>query len=538
MTFPPGTLVEHIGENKKKTKWTLTSFLKEFKLPNGELFSFKNYEFWEPIYEDKSPMQVIQSSRQIGKTTYVTGKMTFRAMEQGNRQILLAVPNKIHRDTIVGTLEKRIHNSPVIRSQIGVKENKKDKKKKDNLEIKQFKNNSEISIVIVKASPDVVRSKTSGFIFIDEAQLIIDKKNIHVLLEVSNTFPNPEIVFTGTPTTPGNNLNKLYLNGTKMEWIVPCAHCGKNRFPLGPLNLDEKVESVICRSCRRPLNVTKGFWEPQNPSALYSSWRISELMRPDIQFRTASGLGILDKMKSRAPDVFYNESLGLPAELGKTIISEAQLKNCCDPTISFIDSLDEEPHLRGLPIVMSIDWALEDKITPGATTISSVWVREPTDRLRCLWVTRFVGLVYYDPDVVLDEIISTAIKFGVNFIWTDHGMGHKENIRLRKRLREANIPVGEIQYPPGSSANLEYRSNNIYQISRTTSLSTTIIALKEKKFRFPSWEESEPYLHDVLNVYQEKLENKELKYSNSAPDDFFHCLNYTLHGLRKMMMWV
>lgn len=533
MPFPPNTLKEDFGENKKETIWTQARSQKVFNLENGDPFSFKNYEFFKQIYEDKSPMKVIQSSRQVGKTTFVLGQMIFRALEHGNRQILLAVPSKVHRDTIVGTMDKRIHSSPVIRSLIGGKEHKKDKKKKDNMEIKQFQNGSQISMVILKASPDVVRSKTSEFIFFDETQLI-SEENIQVTLEVTNTFPNPETVFTGTPVSPGNSLNNLYLKGNQSEWIVPCTHCGKNRFPLGPPNLDSKVAAIICRDCEKPLDATKGSWEAQNPSALYPSWRISALMRPDIQFRTPGGLGILDKMESMSSNVFYNEVMGLPAKLGDAVITEEDLQSYCDPGLEFMSMPEKDEDWKERIIIISVDWAFNIENETGATTLAALWRYDQTGLMQCLYAKRFLGLKYSNPELILEEILLMAKSWSVKYIFTDYRMGHLENRRLEDRLVADRITLlNEIDYT-GTSNYLKHFKNSIYHINRTESLSMTLRAVENKKFMFPKWSQSEPYLKDLLNVYQDRSGAGNLVYNNKGQDDFFHCMNYAYHGFIKM----
>jgi len=532
LSFPKGTL--KLTSEKKQKLWTQERVLREYKLDDGKSLSFDNYDYWKQIYENISPMMVFQCSRQVGKTTFILGQMMIRALEKDHRKISLLVPRKKHADTIVGLMDRRIQLSPYIRPLIGTRGRAGDKKKKDTSEIKQFKNGSQFDITILENSPDGVQGKTAEFLFFDETQLI-PEEHIPVALELAQTFQNPQIVYAGNPRSPVNYLHKLFQGGSQFEWIVPCPSCKKNQYPLGEANLDLNVEAVICRDCRNPLDVTRGHWEAQNSHASYPSYRISALMSPTNRFRTPGETGILDKMETYPRDKFITNVLGLPTELGDAVITESDLRLCCEENIEFISGLEEAPiFLQGRRLIIAIDWVFNDKNLGSSTTMATLWVINHAERLQCVWAKRFVGPQYHDPESVLKEILSVAKQYRVNLICTDYGMGHKENIRLRKYLKGTETQVFEIQYA-GALPYLNYNAGeSLFRINRTRSLSITLDAVKEKKFMFPPWELSQPFLKDLLNVYQERTENDNLKYLHSGPDDFLHCMNYALHGFIKL----
>lgn len=525
MSYPPGTLT--LKSSKTEKPWDEKRVLQEFKLVNGETFSFNKYGFWIQIYEDKSKKKIIMSSRQTGKTTYNINQIMMLALRKPHSEIVVLVPFEKHAMTFVEILNRRIQASPKIRSLMA---------RPDNRRMKRFKNGSQIDIAILGSSPDGVRGKTAQYLFFDEVALL-PEKNVPVAMELSTTFPeNAEMIFTGTPLEPENYFTQLFLEGTQNMWVVPCPYCQKNLEPIGMKNIHLDIKAVTCRDCKKPIDVTRGYWKPQNPSATYSSYHISAIMSPANRFHTPEKTGILDRLDSYSEAAFSNEVMGWPSKMGSAVFAESELQNCCKHEGKFLDGIEAAPHLQGRHLIMGIDWAFNDINNSRAISIAALFAYDNTECLECVWVRRFVGPDYHDPEIVLNEIISIASKYGVDVICTDYGVGHKENVRLRLRLMEAGVEtqVVEIHYT-GSSPFLKHYYKTIYHIDRTSSLSAVVVAMKLKKFSFPPYEYSQRYLKDLLNVNQKRNKSGDLTYVNPGPDDFFHCLNYALLGLKKLL---
>ena len=68
-----------------------------------------------------------------------------------------------------------------------------------------------------------------------------------------------------------------------------------------------------------------------------------------------------------------------------------------------------------------------------------------------------------------------------------------------------------------------------YTLSRNTVMTEVFSKIRSGKLRFPRYEDSEPFLQDILNIhcdYNEQLGR--MKYVNISPDDFFHATLYAV----------
>jgi len=134
--------------------------------------------------------------------------------------------------------------------------------------------------------------------------------------------------------------------------------------------------------------------------------------------------------------------------------------------------------------------------------------------------------------VVLNEIADLALKLNLSGIATDHGVGHKENIRLREMLlrrRRSDIIVFEMFYVASKKEREWNHETQLWNIGRTVTLDLVFHRLKKGLYLFPRKEEIQTFAEDILNV-QIKYDptEKRLSYihAGTGPDDFLHLLNY------------
>ena len=176
---------------------------------------------------------------------------------------------------------------------------------------------------------------------------------------------------------------------------------------------------------------------------------------------------------------------------------------------------------------MAIDWAWSDVKGGQAYTIISVGMIE-FDRIKILYVKRFFGPKYHDPDTVLHEMVLTAHRFSVKAIGTDFGVGHKENYRLRPLVKP--MPVVEMLYTnQKKDAHYDWDSRT-YSMNKSRSLDLVFSTLTKKGYKFPRREQIESFAADILNIYIEYDPNYKLvkyEHAGTGPDDFLHLLNYT-----------
>ena len=121
----------------------------------------------------------------------------------------------------------------------------------------------------------------------------------------TKAFPRAVRCYISTPTVKGALIHRLYENGDKRRYNVPCPHCGEMQ-PLewgGPdvahgikwrVTYDDDgktpvVEDVwyVCRACggeirehHKPKMLAAGEWRPENPRRAMRSYHISALYAP------------------------------------------------------------------------------------------------------------------------------------------------------------------------------------------------------------------------------------------------------------------
>jgi hypothetical protein len=61
----------------------------------------------------------------------------------------------------------------------------------------------------------------------------IPPKNAIVVQNAMNRSPHRRLIYSGTPKTMDNDLQKKWEMSTMNEWIVRCRYCGHENGPLG-----------------------------------------------------------------------------------------------------------------------------------------------------------------------------------------------------------------------------------------------------------------------------------------------------------------
>ncbi|NQV14251.1 hypothetical protein HQ531_02250 [bacterium] len=267
-----------------------------------------------------------------------------------------------------------------------------------------------------------------------------------------------------------------------------------------------------------------GKWVPMNPDSKLAGYRICRLMTPTCTWRTPANDGVLDKLDTYPEAAFYQEVLGLPYDSGVLPITEEEVYACCDDR-DFIDPMNPRSGLTAHPLFAAIDWAWNSSDGGQAFTILTIGMFN-NNRIEILFVKRFTGMAYHDPDNVLNEIASICNKNNVIVVATDFGIGHKENLRLVGLVK---AKVFEMMYT-SSPKIVEWDTiAKCYKIGRTTSLDLVFNRLKKKLYSFPKQKQISTYVADILNVYIEidpNWKRKKYEHAGTGPDDFLHLLNY------------
>jgi len=510
---------EKVSQEIQKTLTRTEAISQLFKTDSGKAFLFTDREYLEEIYNGNFRYIVIVASRQAEKSSLLAKLMLLNAtivfcdsllyVSASLTQVAEFVNRKIDKQFTLNAMLRKFSFGPGGRN---------------NGQEKVLKNGSTMSFRSVGTNADSTRGIPAREIYIDEVQSI-DPDSLPVVMECAHTFPETsKYIFAGTPLSNRNILSRKYAETCQNEWIITCEDCHQENPPLGIQHIDVKKPYLFCSHCGEKIMPNNGKWVAQRPESRLTGFRICRLMTPNATWRTPANDGILDKYESYPVAKFYNEVLGLPYDQGSLPITEEEiLANCNDH--DFLDADNPPETVKQQLTFGALDWAWSNRDGGQSYTIFAIG-RLLHDKVDILYVKRFHGPKYHDPQAVLQEIARISSHWNINAIGTDFGVGHKENLRLRGMVKAL---IFEMQYVSSDKEWVYDKASACYRIGRTVTLDMVFNRLKKQLFRFPKASVIKPFAEDILNVYTEYDPNyKRIRYVHAdiGPDDFLHLLNY------------
>ena len=138
-----------------------------------------------------------------------------------------------------------------------------------------------------------------------------------------------------TPTIPGRGIARTYEMSTKQKWEVKCKKCGKWQLMEFPscIGTFKGKHVFLCEFCHEvdSLDRANGRWiTTGDKDAPYSGYHVSQLEAPwftaeDIMFK---------QKRSRFPQLFYNLVLGLEYVGDNVLLSESEITDCFDHSLT------------------------------------------------------------------------------------------------------------------------------------------------------------------------------------------------------------
>lgn len=134
----------------------------------------------------------------------------------------------------------------------------------------------------------------------------------------------------GVPSWPDFGIAKAYEESDQRIWTVRCSACsawnplkGAEAFAV---NVDVDAFAVVCRECRRRLDVRDGEWVPLYPDREVRGYHVPKLIVPGARIGTL----VANSRKTR-PDqrqAFYNRDLGEPYAPAEGRLGVDQVRAC------------------------------------------------------------------------------------------------------------------------------------------------------------------------------------------------------------------
>ncbi len=486
-----------------------------FRNDSGKPFTFDGRSYWFDLYDQPSPYEVIMAARQSEKSSHNAKMMLVDAVTRPEASILYAAPTHDHITEFRSRkIDRPFHYNPSLRRQfLGSKQT-------NNATEKVLSNGASMVFRAIANNPDSVRGISADRIYFDETQLI-PSDHIQVAVECAQSFGGKaSFCFTGTPTHTRDALVRRFRKTKMYEWLIKCLHCPKYNPPLGWDHIDQAKPYLFCVFCGKELEVPRGEWVATRPDAKLDGYRICRLMTPTCTWHTKANNGVLDHEKTLPAHLFANEVLGLPFDLGSKPITEEELYACCEDN-PMMDPLNLSDYEKQRYLVGAIDWAYNDEKQGSSFTILALAGINHQKRVQIVFVRRYFGPEFHDPQAVLEDITRICNTCNVEIIATDRGVGHKENYRLRELLPKTRVV--EVQYVGADMPLTLDKVNRCFKVGKTNILNETFNRLKDRGYMFPRKADIEPFAEDILNVTTELDKNfRRVTYKRLGfePDDF------------------
>lgn len=489
---------------------------------DGSPLRFEGLDFMPFLIDCNAERSMFMTGRQVGKSTILGSKSISRMAAIPNHGILYVAPRMDQvAEFSKAKLNSMMRGSPLIQAHYV------NSSVQQQARSKEFTNGSAIVLRSCYLNPDGIRGITANDIYIDEVQdIVLD--NIPVIEECSSRKSYRSIIYTGTPKTFDNTIQKKWEESSQHYWAVKCEHCGHWNVPLDFDNIGD--EYLQCKKCAKPLDAREGEYVAMHPTRKFVGFHVSQLMIAGVPGTGVPWSRIIDKRDDPLYGLakFYNECLGFSYDVGSKLLTLRDLVPLCSAEMQEM-TVDRNPNWGITRVCAGIDWGVLGGNTRTVLTIGGL---QPDGTIRVFYAKKFP--VDQDPTEQVTEICREINAAGCFLVAADRGNGHVANSFLKKAL--PNTRIVEIEYKAKIAQGMYYNDKTKTWITdRTRAVAGIIIDIKRKKFIFPRQEVMSTFFDDLITLscaYNDDLRAYQILRQGGAPDDFAHALTYLRLGAR------
>lgn len=389
-----------------------------------------------------------------------------------------------------------------------------------------------------------VRGQSVDDILVDEAQ-DFDMEHLPELAQVQKASKRPFRMFAGTSKDMETCLEVHFQAGSRGVWHVRGGKPGLWWSLNDPDVIDKiiTVDGLRCPETKRLLNPHNGEFVHEDERRLHAgfpSFHLPQIIVPEYT-SGAKWLEIWHDFKHYPRPKFLREVMGIPTSSGNREITEQDLKQMCDPDMTFgkIQAEFLSGKRRYHYIVSGCDWGGSD-YNPATKTKQSYTVHvmlgiTHDGNFDLIHAARYAGMEY---QTIAGDIVHNHNKFGGFAFGCDNGVGHYYNAYLRDcgKIRSDRLILFQYNDVKDFLAPIENSMFNLFSLNRTDSISALFSDVKAPKLRLrcPRWDESSPYLTDYLNSIRSVTETPGgrgiMRYirHGSKSDDFMQACNFAV----------
>jgi len=513
---------------------------------DGHQFSLADYPMFRAIYNTGAEKIVLQTCRQVGKSTTLANNCIIDSVSIPNFKIFFVAPTQeqTHKFS-VDRVSATIHGSPIIEEYFT------DVGGTDRVLTREFAaTNSKIFFSYAADNADRCRGVTAQKLLFDEVQDMLLDTVQPVVQACAQNFTDKYEIYCGTPKTMENSIEHLWAASTQSEWVVKCDAC--NKYSVARSEKMLGVDGPICMQagCGAYLNPRNGCWVDMVKGAEYKGFHISRIVMPnEVPKAWAEGTdehraarkrwkSIWNKLYGKKPDslsMFRNEVLGVSDAVGRRLVTIEHLrKSATGPLCS--RRPDINANMKGVTkVAAGIDWSGGGAELKSRTVLVILGWVPLLGKNRVLYYKIFPGTHPVDE---VEEIYATLCFYSMcNVIGADEGGGNFPTDLLRKRFGNARNVV-KFKYADNIDKYCQWNpKSGLWTINRTRALDRVMMSLGfHQEIQFPSdlltanvADIPEPF-QDILNEYEEMTgpnkDRKAWRHAPTKPDDFLHAMNY------------
>ena len=514
----------------------MTPFVPFLSVKRGEPLSFKYHFPMIPFFKAKRPRRTVYCcGRQIGKSVSMGASGLLRSRMIGNYDILGIQPRfeqikRFSREYV----EPMLTASPISPWLM-------DKKREQSIMKRPIGGGGTIHYAYAFLSPDSTRGFAVQELQLDEVQDIANDfiPIIEEVLSAQTEFGMR--VYSGTPKTIENTLNVQFMRSSQGQPHIKCEHCNYENIA----NKDNHIyamigkKTCICARCGRPLNLLKMVYIHHNPSVrnIYEGYHIPQIVHPLHAWFPEKWSELVEKMETYSEATFENEILGEASEHNNTPLSEAQLRDACNPEVHNDLKSAVAMCKKANMSVLGVDWSGFGREGDSTTVVVVAITLPGSDVVQIVYVER----LSLGADAIAEAAHIRSIFNNTGCQFFSHDFSGAGTIReaLISQMginKKKFIPFDIVHAPVRKKIISFYKPSDggrsCYSIDKTRSLMVLYQMIKQGKVAFPKWEESKSVISDLLNIMQETRTNPRggdfiiMDKIPDKPDDCAHAVNF------------
>jgi hypothetical protein len=507
----------------------------------GSPYTLQDHFMFEPMFRLDLPRRTLfKCSRQVGKSQNLCGSRLLKSAIMPYYNILFVSPRFEQVKRLSNqVMRPLIETSPVKGVLLG-------EYAEQSILERSFASGSYQHYSFAFLDCDRIRGMSVSEVCIDEVQDI----NWDFLPIIAETLSGQKRwrnqVYTGTPKTFENTIEKLWQDSSMASWGTKCS-CGYWNIASLEADLLKMIgkTTAICAKCGKKIYPQTGGWIHQSREKRpeFVGYHICQPVHP-LQYNSElNWKEMLYKMRVYPQAKFYNECLGETWDSATRLMTLTKLKEIQQ---DFPNELKEA--LKRLKyysrIVIGVDWGGGGgEETKSYTAVAVCGLRTGTDVVECIYARKLPPTL--QPQEETKIILDLAKVFNPIFIAHDYGGAGAIREAL---LIQTGYPVKKLVpftyvFAPNKAvirhvqAEKGYRRS--YTMDKPRSLRVLCTMMKAGKVRIPRWDTCQhcpetgvTLMEDFLNLLEDRQERDRgsdlllVTKNPGSSDDMTHALNY------------